>query len=117
MEDAQQTTILRRVSLIVALVAAATAAVGIPARTTHNAQVSIDEPQYLMPASSLGEAFDLDVSDEIAEKRYLALHEVGLNTQTIDLNEDGQRISPHRRSAARGSGASRGHWRADSLAG
>ena len=95
MEDAQQTTILRRVSLIVALVAAATAAVGIPARTTHNAQVSIDEPQYLMTAISLGEDFDLDVSDEIAEKRYLSFHEVGLNTQTIDLNEDGQRISPH----------------------
>ncbi|MBJ30500.1 MAG: hypothetical protein CL466_03660 [Acidimicrobiaceae bacterium] len=86
---------LRRAMLLVALVGAATAAIGIPARTTHGAQVSIDEPQYLMTAISLGEDLDLDISDEIDEKQYLPFHEIGLNTQTIDLNEHGQRLSPH----------------------
>ncbi len=79
----------------VGMVATITAAVGIPARTTYGAQVSVDEPQYLMTAISLGEDFDLDVSDEIEEERYLPFHEIGLNTQTIDLNDQGQRISPH----------------------
>tara|TARA_Y100000590_G_scaffold202993_1_gene230352 strand:- start:875 stop:2329 length:1455 start_codon:yes stop_codon:yes gene_type:complete len=79
----------------VGMVATITAAVGIPARTTYGAQVSVDEPQYLMTAISLAEDFDLDVSDEINDKRYLPFHEIGLNTQTIDLDEQGQRISPH----------------------
>ncbi|MDP6214848.1 MAG: hypothetical protein QGI41_07915 [Acidimicrobiales bacterium] len=79
----------------VGMVATITAAVGIPARTTYGAQVSVDEPQYLMTAISLGEDFDLDVSDEIDEERYLPFHQIGLNTQTIDLNDQGQRISPH----------------------
>lgn len=77
------------------MIASAAAAFGIPARTTYGAQVSVDEPQYLMTAISLGEDFDLDISDEIIEKRYLPFHEIDLNAQTIDLNNDGQRLSPH----------------------
>lgn len=86
---------LRRAALAVALIATAAAAFGIPARTTHGAQVSVDEPQYLLTAISLSEDLDLDISDEINEKRFLPFHEIGLNTQTIDLNDAGQRLSPH----------------------
>ena len=86
---------LRRAMLLVALVGAATAAIGIPARTNKGAQDSDAEPQYLMTAISLGEDLNLDISDEIDEEQYLPVHEIGLNTQTIDLNEHGQRLSPH----------------------
>jgi len=86
---------LLRAMVAVGMVATITAAVGIPARTTYGAQVSVDEPQYLLTAISLAEDFDLDVSDEIDDERYLPFHEIGLNTQTIDLDEQGQRISPH----------------------
>ena len=81
--------------LIVAFVSAGTAAIGIPARSTYGAQVSVDEPQYLMTALSLGKDFNLDISDEIENGEYLPFHEVPLNTQTFDLDTAGQRLSPH----------------------
>ncbi len=65
------------------------------ARATYGAQVTADEPQYLMTALSLAEDLDLDISDEIRDERFLPFHEVGLNTQTLDLNASGQRLSPH----------------------
>ena len=67
----------------------------INARATYGAKISVDEPQYLLTALSIAEDRDLDISDELAEERYLPFHEIPLNQQTIDLNEDGQRISPH----------------------
>ena len=67
----------------------------INARATYGAKISVDEPQYLLTALSIYEDFDLDISDELDEQRYLPFHEIRLNQQTIDLNEDGQRISPH----------------------
>ncbi len=81
--------------LLVALLATAIAASAIPARSTYGAQVSVDEPQYLMTALSLGNDLNLDIDDEIAGGEYLDFHEVPLNTQTINLRPDGQRISPH----------------------
>ena len=80
------------------LVAAGTFIVAISAinaRATYGAKISVDEPQYLLTALSIAEDRDLDISDELAEERYLPFHEIPLNQQTIDLNEDGQRISPH----------------------
>lgn len=68
---------------------------GIGVRATYGAQVSADEPQYLLTAISLGEDLDLDISDELAEERFRDFHEVNLSQQTIDLTSDGQRISPH----------------------
>ena len=71
------------------------ALIAIGARATYGARVTADEPQYLTTAISLGEDFDLDISDELAERAFLPFHEIGLNTQTIPLNEEGQRLSPH----------------------
>ncbi len=69
--------------------------VAIDARATYGARVSSDEPQYLTTALSLAEDFNLDISDEIAERSFLPYHEINLNTQTRPLNDDGQRLSPH----------------------
>ncbi|MEM9654255.1 MAG: hypothetical protein AAGA65_19335 [Actinomycetota bacterium] len=80
---------------LVAVLAFLAAAAGLDARATYGARVSADEPQYLITAISIGEDFSLDVSDELAEERFLPFHEIGLNTQTIDLNDEGRRVSPH----------------------
>ena len=77
------------------LAAVAAGFVGIDARATYGARVSADEPQYLLTAISLGEDFDLDISDELEDQRYLPFHEITVDQQTVDLNSDGQRISPH----------------------
>ena len=71
------------------------AMIAINARATYGAKISVDEPQYLLTALSIAEDFDLDISDELDERRYLPFHELRLNQQTIDLNDSGQRISPH----------------------
>ena len=52
---------------LVALTVSVVAALSIQARATYNAQVTADEPQYLLTALSLGEDFDLDISDEIED--------------------------------------------------
>ena len=79
----------------VGLVTFVTAVAAIDARATYGARTTSDEPQYLLTALSLAEDFDLDISDEIDERAFTPFHEVDLNTQTIDLNESGQRLSPH----------------------
>ena len=43
---------------LVALTVSVVAALSIQARATYNAQVTADEPQYLLTALSLGEDFD-----------------------------------------------------------
>ena len=73
--------------------AAALPAIG--ARASHGARVTADEPQYLTTAISIGEDFDLDISDELAERRFEPYHEIDLNPQTIDLDGSGRRVSPH----------------------
>ena len=52
---------------LVALTVSFVAALGVQARATYNAQVTADEPQYLLTAISLGEDYDLDISDEILD--------------------------------------------------
>ncbi len=79
----------------VALLAFVAAVAGIDARATYGARVTADEPQYLLTAISLGEDLSLDISDELREERFLPFHEIQLNQQTIDLDEDGRRVSPH----------------------
>ena len=81
-----------------AAVAVWTFAVALPAigaRATYGARVTSDEPQYLITAISIGEDFDLDISDELAERRFEPYHEIDLNPQTIELDDSGRRISPH----------------------
>ncbi|MEM9562725.1 MAG: hypothetical protein AAGA93_08925 [Actinomycetota bacterium] len=81
--------------LAVALAAFLSAIAGIDARATYGARVTADEPQYLITAISIGEDASLDVSDELAEERFLPFHEIQLNPQTIELNDEGRRVSPH----------------------
>ena len=61
--------------------------VGIDARATYGARVSGDEPQYLLTATSIGEDGNLDIADEIAERRYRTYHEVDLDPQTMVLDD------------------------------
>ena len=86
---------LRGALVVVALSTFLFALVGLNARATYGTQVTSDEPQYLLTALSLAEDADLDISDELADGRFLDFHEVPLNPQTLDLNESGQRLSPH----------------------
>ena len=86
---------LRARMLLVALTVYVVADLRIQARATNKAQVTADEPQYLLTALSLGEDFDLDISDEIEDGKFRDFHEVNLNPQTIALNDSGQKISPH----------------------
>ncbi len=79
----------------VAVAAFLSALAGIDARATYGARVTADEPQYLITAISLGEDASLDVSDELAEERFLPFHEIQLNPQTIELDDEGRRVSPH----------------------
>lgn len=78
----------------VGIAVAAVSALAIPARATYGAQVTADEPQYLLSAISLGEDFDLDIGDELAGDRWRAFHEAQLPDQTKPL-ADGRRVSPH----------------------
>ena len=64
---------LRARMFLVALTVSVVAALSIQARATYNAQVTADEPQYLLTALSLGEDFDLDISDEIEAVSYTHL--------------------------------------------
>ena len=70
------------------------AATGIGARATYGARVTADEPQYLLSAISLAEDHDLDIADELAERRWLAFHSSQLPEQT-KLLPGGRRLSPH----------------------
>ncbi|MEM8904824.1 MAG: hypothetical protein AAGF02_14075, partial [Actinomycetota bacterium] len=81
--------------VVVAGLTFSVALLAIDARATYGARTSADEPQYLLTALSLGRDLDLDISDEIDGEEYLPFHEIGLNPQTIELNDAGQRLSPH----------------------
>ena len=69
--------------LFIGLLVFGISAVAIPSRSTYGAQVSVDEPQYLLTALSIGEDFDLDISDEIAEEKFRNFHEVGLTHKQL----------------------------------
>ena len=87
-----------KLGMAMAAVALWTFALALPAigaRASYGARVTADEPQYLTTAISIGEDFDLDISDELAERRFEPFHEIDLNPQTIDLDGSGRRVSPH----------------------
>jgi hypothetical protein len=75
-------------------VTTAAAAAGIGGRASYGARVTGDEPHYLLTAISLAEDRNLDVSDEIADRRYEAFSEGGLDPQSRPL-EGGRLVSPH----------------------
>jgi hypothetical protein len=80
--------------LVVGLLAFLCAALGAGVHSTYGGQVAVDEPQYLLSALSLWEDHDLDISDELADRRYLAFHDADLPVQTA-TRPDGSQLSPH----------------------
>src|SRR3954452_14327635 len=101
--DAQQaaTSSQRRLSpvpvalICLGLVVAAWCAGGIPTRATYGAQLTSDEPQYVLSAISAAEDHNLDISDELAAERWRPFHSPArLPVQTKVLS-GGRQISPH----------------------
>lgn len=70
------------------------AAAGIPGRATYGAQLSGDEPHYLLTAVSLAEDGGLDISDEVAAGRHRSFHAAELLRQAAP-RPDGARVVPH----------------------
>lgn len=79
---------------LAALVAVLAAAAGIGVRSTHAAHVAVDEVQYALTALSLWEDRDLDISDELSERRWrdFADEPPPVQTQVLD---GGRQVSPH----------------------
>jgi hypothetical protein len=67
---------------------------GIGMRATYGAQVTADEPQYLLTALSLVDDGDLDIADERESRVWRDFHEADLPEQSL-LQPDGSRLSPH----------------------
>jgi hypothetical protein len=85
---------LRLAMVVVALLAAVAAGLGAGVRSTYGGQAAVDEPQYLLSALSLAEDRDLDIADELRDRRYLAFHDADLPVQT-SVRPDGSQLSPH----------------------
>ena len=88
----------RRLAFAMVAVALWTLALALPAigaRASYGARVIADEPQYLITAISIAEDFDLDIRDELDDRRFEPFHEISLNPQTVALDESGRRVSPH----------------------
>jgi hypothetical protein len=85
---------LTAVLILVGLLAFGAAGLGAGVHSTYGGRVAVDEPQYLLSALSLWEDHDLDISDELAERRYLAFHDADLPVQTA-TRPDGSQLSPH----------------------
>ena len=89
-----RTRSLRAAMIVVGLLAFLSAALGAGVPATYGGQAAVDEPQYLLSALSLWEDHDLDISDELAERRFLAFHDSDLPVQTA-TRPDGSQLSPH----------------------
>ncbi|CAN5727114.1 hypothetical protein BH20ACT2_BH20ACT2_21450 [soil metagenome] len=85
---------LRTAMILVGVLVAVWASLATDARSTYGAQLSADEPQYVLSAISLAEDRSLDISDELAERRWRAFHEAPLPRQT-EPYDDGRELSPH----------------------
>ena len=77
-----------------AAVAVCAALLGIGVRATNGGNAAVDEPQYLLTALSLWEDGNLDISDELAERRYREFFAAELPVQTSE-RADGRQFSPH----------------------
>lgn len=85
---------LRAAMVVVGLLAAVAAGLGARVPATHGGAAAVDEPEYLLSALSLYSDRDLDIADELAERRFLPYHDADLPVQTA-TRPDGRRISPH----------------------
>jgi hypothetical protein len=77
-----------------AAVTVCAALLGIGVRATDGGNAAVDEPQYLLTALSLWEDGNLDIGDELAERRYREFFAAELPVQTSEL-ADGRQLSPH----------------------
>ena len=91
---AARTVTLSTAMVAVTVVAFIAAALGIGVRATFGAHVAVDETQYVLSALSLAEDGNLDISDELAQKRWRDFADVEPPVQTQVLG-DGRQISPH----------------------
>ncbi len=78
----------------VAAVAVVAALLGVPIGYDPVAQLAGDEPQYALTALSLAEDGNLDISDELAQRRWAAFSDVVPFRQTA-VQPDGGQLSPH----------------------
>ncbi|HEV2087073.1 MAG TPA: hypothetical protein VGR21_02055, partial [Cryptosporangiaceae bacterium] len=85
---------LRIAAAAVFVVAVVAAVLGIGVRATFAGHVAVDEPQYALTALSLYEDRDLDISDELADRRWQVYFDGELPVQTAVL-ADGRQVSPH----------------------
>ncbi len=85
---------LASAALLAGVVVAVAAALGIGVAATDGARAAVDEPQYLLTATSLWEDGDLDVADELAAGRASQYHAATLPTQT-EVGADSRQVSPH----------------------
>ena len=85
---------LRIAMTAAAVVTIAAALLGIGVRATDGGHAAVDEPQYLLTAISLWEDRNLDISDELADRRYRDFFDAELPVQTRVL-ADGRQLSPH----------------------
>ena len=80
--------------LVAGLAAVLAAGLGAGVRSTFGGQAAVDEPQYLLTALSLWEDHSLDISDELADRRWRDFHDAELPVQTEEL-DGGRQVSPH----------------------
>jgi hypothetical protein len=80
--------------VVVGLLTVLAAGLGAGVGATYGGKAAVDEPQYLLSALSLWEDHDLDISDELADRRFLAFHDEDLPVQTA-VRPDGSQLSPH----------------------
>ncbi|CAN5561189.1 hypothetical protein BH10ACT1_BH10ACT1_04880 [soil metagenome] len=85
---------LRRTMAVVALLVGLAALAGIGSTAAIGAQVTADEPYYLLTAGSLFERQDLDIGPDLRAESYRDYHQAELPQQTAPL-PGGQRLSPH----------------------
>ncbi|GAA3441885.1 hypothetical protein [Planomonospora venezuelensis] len=80
---------------LVAVVATAAALLGIGVRARFGGHVAVDEPQYLLTALSIFEDLDLDITDELAERRWAPWAGTEALPVQTEVLADGTQISPH----------------------
>ncbi|MGH4013494.1 MAG: hypothetical protein ACRDSL_06070 [Pseudonocardiaceae bacterium] len=100
---------LRPVLVAVALIAVIAASLGIGVAAMPGEHLAVDEPQYWFTALSLAQDGDLDISDELAERRWEQFTDVAPPVETVVLDgggldgggldggglDGGRQISPH----------------------
>ena len=85
----------RRPFLLLGVAVAVWVSIGIPVRATYGAQLTADEPQYVLTAISLAEDLDVDIADELADERWRDFHSPARLPVQTKVLDGGRRVSPH----------------------